>query len=155
MRDNIHVEIREPTQEDVGYLIANMRQADVDELMAMHGKVQSIVQLSFEKSRYKWSVYANGQFICLFGIGTQSLISDTGIIWMLGTDLIETYKGAFIRYSKAYIEAMLNVYPILTNHCDVRNTRTIRWLKFMGFKFDEPIVMGVQKLPFSRFELRK
>mgnify|MGYP003625007109 CR=1 FL=1 len=152
---NLKVEIRKPTQADVDNLIKNMRQADRNELMALHNEIGRIVQYSFERSEHKWSVYANGEFVCMFGVGYAALVSDTGIIWMLGTDLIEQYKGAFIRHSKRYIEAMLTIYPVLSNYCDVRNKRTIRWLKFMGFTFSEPTPRGVHNLPFVKFELKR
>lgn len=155
MRSNVKVEIRKPTQDDVDLLIKNMRQADKDELMALHNKIDEIVQYSFERSEHKWSVYANGEFVCMFGVSYAAMVSNTGVIWMLGTDLIERYKGAFIRHSKEYIQAILTIYPVVSNYCDVRNTRTIRWLKLMGFKFYEPIPRGVHKLPFVKFELKR
>jgi len=155
MRKNMVVELREPTAEDVDYLIANMRQPDIDELLAMTGDVDKTVRHSVKRSNHKWSVYANGQFVCIFGVGSPSLLSDTGVVWMLGTDLIERYKGAFIKYSRDYITAMLSVYPYLTNFVDARNTRTIRWLKFMGFTFLPAKPIGLKGLPFYQFELRR
>jgi len=149
------VELREPTSYDVEYLISNMRQPDIDELMALVGNVANVVKESVRLSNYKWSVYANNEFVCIFGIGSPTLLSDTGIVWMLGTDLLEKHKGSFIRHSREYIEAMLDVYPYLTNFVDARNKRTIRWLKFMGFTFKEAKILGKARLPFHQFEMRK
>jgi hypothetical protein len=150
----VYVEIRPPTQADVDCLIANIRADDKRELEASHGDYKQSIQLSFNKSKYKWAVYADGQFVCLFGMHPMGLLSDTALIWMLGTELIEKYKGAFIRHSRVYIQAMLNVSPVLTNWCDVRNTKTIRWLKLMGFAFFKAEPYGVKGYPFYRFELR-
>lgn len=155
MRKTLVVELREPTAEDVDYLIANMRQPDIDELLAISGSIEKTVRHSVARSNHKWSVYADGQFVCIFGISQPTLLSDGGVVWMLGTDLIERYKGAFIKHSRDYIEAMLSVYPYLTNFVDARNTRTIRWLKFMGFTFLPAKPLGVKMLPFYQFELRR
>lgn len=148
------VEIRQPTQADVNCLIANIRHGDRRELEASHGNYKEAIQLSFNKSKHKWAVYADGQFACLFGMHPLGLLSDTALIWMLGTDVIEKNKGAFIRHSRVYIQAMLNVSPVLMNWCDVRNTKTIRWLKLMGFTFFKAEPYGIKGYPFYRFELR-
>jgi hypothetical protein len=154
MRDSVKVEIRQPTQADVDLLIANIRHDDKQELDASFGDYKKAIQVAFNRSDHKWSVYANGDFVCIFGIHPMGLLSDNTIIWMLGTDLIEKHKGAFIRHSREYIQAMLNVHPMLTNYCDVRNTKTIRWLKFMGFTFFDAEPYGIKGYPFYRFELR-
>jgi hypothetical protein len=153
-KDSVKVEIRLPTQSDVDLLIANIRHDDKQELEASHGNYKQAIQLSFDKSKYKWAVYADGEFVCLFGMHPLGLLSDTALIWMLGTDLIERHKGAFIRHSREYIQTMLRVSPVLTNWCDVRNNKTIRWLKLMGFTFFKSEPYGVKGYPFYRFELR-
>jgi hypothetical protein len=153
-KDSVKVEIRLPTQSDVDLLIANIRHDDKQELQASHGNYKQAIQLSFDKSKYKWAVYADGEFVCLFGMHPLGLLSDTALIWMLGTDLIERHKGAFIRHSREYIQTMLRVSPVLTNWCDVRNNKTIRWLKLMGFTFFKSEPYGVKGYPFYRFELR-
>lgn len=153
-KDSVKVEIRQPTQSDVDLLIANIRHDDKQELEASHGDYQKAIQLSYNKSKYKWAIYADGEFVCLFGMHPLGLLSDTALIWMLGTDLIERNKGAFIRHSKEYIQTMLTVSPVLMNWCDVRNKKTIRWLKLMGFTFFKAEAYGVKGYPFYRFELR-
>lgn len=150
----MQVELRLPTQVDVDLLIANIRHDDKQELEASHGDYQKAIQLSYNKSKYKWAIYADGEFVCLFGMHPMGLLSDTAVIWMLGTDLIAKNKGAFIRHSQEYIKAMLSVSPVLTNWCDVRNKKTIRWLKLMGFTFFKSEPYGIKGYPFYRFELR-
>ncbi len=154
MKSTVKVEIRQPTQADVDALIANIRHDDRQELEASHGDYKKAVQMSFDKSKHKWSVYADGQFVCLFGMHQLGLLSDSAIIWMLGTVLIEKHKGAFIRHSREYIQAMLKVSPVLTNYCDIRSSKTVRWLKLMGFTFFDAEPYGVKGYPFYRFELR-
>jgi hypothetical protein len=153
-KDSVKVELRAPTQADVDLLIANIRHDDKQELEASHGDYQKAIQLSYDKSKYKWAIYAGGEFVCLFGMHPLGLLSDTALIWMLGTDLIEKNKGAFIRHSQEYIKAMLSASPVLTNWCDVRNKKTVRWLKLMGFTFFEAEPYGIKGYPFYRFELR-
>jgi len=42
----------------------------------------------------------------------------------------------------------------MENYVDVRNTVAIHWLKWMGFKMEEPQAWGVQGLDFHKFTMR-
>jgi hypothetical protein len=48
---------------------------------------------------------------------------------------------------------MLADYPVLRNYVDQRNTVSIRWLRWLGFRMGEPAVMGAARVPFVPFEM--
>jgi hypothetical protein len=74
---------------------------------------------------------------------------------MIGTTQLDKNVGAFIRHSKPYYSAVRSTYPYLVNYVDARNRKSIKWLKWLGFEFeDKPKPMGVAGLPFYKFELR-
>ncbi len=51
---------------------------------------------------------------------------------------------------------MLDLFPHLQNYVDARNEISIRWLKWLGFRFDpKPVPYGIWGLPFLRFQMEK
>jgi hypothetical protein len=139
---------------DAEELFKNLRPADRDELMAMSGEVYFSIKWSIMSSRYSWAFEVDGELACLLGIVEGSLISRFGIPWMLGTTVLDKNVGVLIRHSRKYYEEVKGKYPHLVNFVDARNTKSIRWLKWLGFEFGEARDMGVANVPFYRFELR-
>ena len=44
-------------------------------------------------------------------------------------------------------------FPFMFNYVDARHTDAIRWLKWLGFEFDEAAPYGPFDLPFYRFTM--
>lgn len=144
-----------PIQEgDAEALFNNLRPADCDELMAMSGEVYFSIKWSIMCSRFSWAFEVDGELACLLGIVEGSMISSFGIPWMLGTTVLDKNVGVLIRHSRKYYEEVKGKYAHLVNFVDARNTKSIRWLKWLGFEFGEKQLMGVANMPFYRFELR-
>ncbi|WP_455153310.1 hypothetical protein [Bradyrhizobium cenepequi] len=57
-----------------------------------------------------------------------------------------------MRHSVSWRDQLLERYPILRNFVDDRNTVSIRWLRWLGFKLHDPVVIGGHV--FRIFELR-
>lgn len=71
-------------------------------------------------------------------IGILSVISSgnrSGIIAMVGSDLLEQNQKAFLRGSKDVLAFLDKQYDLLYNICDARNTVHHKWLKWLGFTF--------------------
>lgn len=91
-----------------------------------------------------WVGEADGEVACIFGLIPPSLLSDRAYLWLLTTDLVEEHKFVFIRSSQIVVEAMLELYPIIVGHCEVKNKSAIRWLRWLGATFSEPVERGVR-----------
>jgi hypothetical protein len=50
---------------------------------------------------------------------------------------------------------MLSLFPVLENMVDARNTKSIKWLKRLGFTFGPPLPHPHSGLPFYPFEMRQ
>jgi hypothetical protein len=134
-------------------LAANMRQADIDEVWAA-GHVtplQSLLQ-SVEGSRDTFAGLADGKVVCMFGVGTTTLISDVAIPWLLGSADLPKHSIAFLRANKARIQEMKQNYKVMRNFVDARNHKAIRWLKWLGFDILPPQSFGADKMPFHPFQ---
>ena len=72
---------------------------------------------------------------------------------MLGTDLIKKKQKIFLKRSKPWLEDIKKDYNYLENYVDARNTLSIKWLKWLGFKVEDPIPYGVNGEPFHKFTM--
>lgn len=107
---------------------------------------------SYESSLYTWTIMSRDKPIGMFGLASISLLGDTGIPWLLGTDDMLKIRRQFIRESKSHVDFMLKVFPKLTNLVHVENLASIRWLKSVGFVLQDAIPAGPFAAMFYPFE---
>lgn len=141
---------------DIAHIAKNMRQADRDEVWAAfrHSPGDALA-CSLRVSPLAWTIQLEGEPIAMFGVGCQCALDDNGSPWLLGTDAIERVAIEFLRCSKHYIGLMLERFSVLENWADERNVRSIQWLKWCGFHFNETAPFGIDQLPFVRFLMEK
>ncbi|MNF12754.1 hypothetical protein D3C80_2143590 [compost metagenome] len=58
---------------------------------------------------------------------------------------------AFLRISSGWPNQLLQRYSVLRNFVDARNTVSIRWLEWLGFRLLEPVDIGGHQ--FRLFEM--
>lgn len=138
--------------EHVAPLVCALRDADRREIWASgrHTPYEALTD-GLRRSSLCWSGLVDGAPVCLFGVAPLTLLSGTGVPWMLGTDAIETHARAFLRRNRAMVAMMKAPYRRLENAVDARNTLSIRWLGWLGFTIDEPRPLGVDGEMFRRF----
>jgi hypothetical protein len=147
------------TPAHVEAMIPNARQADIDEVRASSGlEFGAALRKSFVWSTSCWAGLVDEgdgpQVACIFGVAPINLLARKGSPWMLGTPLIERHALPFLRRNRWGISTMLAMYNHLENYVDVRNTAAIAWLRWLGFRFDDPAPHGVEGRAFMRFEMR-
>ena len=94
--------------------------------------------------------------VLLFGVAPLSLMSDTGVPWMLATRDWDAFMDAglnliFARRCRACLAEMGRDFARLENRVHAANRRAARWLAWMGFRLDPPAPWGVRKEMFMRF----
>jgi hypothetical protein len=135
-------------------LVAHMRQADIDECLAMGmTDIRAAVAESVEASVISWTATVDGRVACIFGVTPVTVLGSEGIPWMVGTPLISKHARAFIRMSPLYIAQMLRAYPHLANYVHSRNRQAVAWLKRMGFTIREAVEASTGEM-FHPFEMR-
>jgi hypothetical protein len=153
------VETRWPTAQDVADLVRDLRDADRAELVATIGEDVDAVgamQYVVEHSSHAWSIVVNGRLSMIGGLFPMSnlLCDDAAQPWMMATKTMERMPGTLMRVGLRYLQVMRGCYPRLSNHVDARNTRSIRWLKRIGFTVhDHTVPFGPYGLPFHPFEM--
>ena len=138
------------------WLANNMSQADRDEVAAAVGMgPYRALKDSLERSVAAWTGMLGDEPICMFGVTPLDILGGVGSPWLLGTDKIRECPITFLRLNRKYVPQMLGMFPMLVNYVDARHEVSIRWLKWLGFKFDpEPVPYGIWNMPFFRFEMR-
>lgn len=142
-------------QAHVAPMLPIIRQADIDELWAANRvSPEYALRRGIDCSTSSWTGLVDGRPVCIFGVVSASMLSSTGVPWMIGTSEIDHHAKAFLRRNKAYVDRMSELYNYLVNHVDARNRRAIAWLKWLGFTIHDAQPHGPDGLPFHRFDMR-
>jgi len=141
-----------PTDELVRSIADNMRQSDIDEVMAASGTnpYDTIIN-SFAVSESSVVVTHNGQPLFVYGFSKPNILSSSAIIWMLGVNDAYKYGKELMYYTPKVFDEMFLKCDLLYNYVHIKNTVSIAWLKRLGFTFDEPITYGVANEKFHKF----
>lgn len=142
--------------EDVAVVAENMRDIDRKELYLAGGwEPLEAMQQSFNASVHCRCIEADGVPVAVFGVRRPFILSPKGLIWLLGTKDFVKIKKSFVKSSKKYIDECFDYASSLENYVWIENKLSIRWLKWCGFKFDEPKPYGLKKELFLHFYKEK
>lgn len=86
-----------------------------------------------------WVGFVDDKPICIYGLTPPTLCSDSGYLWLHTTKEFTNHVFIFVRHSQIVIEQMLAMYPKIVGHAEVGADKSIRWLKWLGAEFDEPV----------------
>lgn len=150
------VQVVEATAEHAAALLPRVRQADIDEFAAMSGKTPAqVLAVGLRSSALCYAGLVDDQVVTIFGVAPRSIITGSGVPWLVSSDLVEQYQTTFLRRGRPLLHAFLEQYPVLENYVDARNTAAICWLRWMGFTIHEAAPIGRAGLPFHRFDMRR
>ncbi len=124
-------------------IIGNLRERD-RHIFDTYENPEFIIQQELLKSNSCFSGFINGEIVCMWGIHVSTLLNDEAYIWMLTTKAIEDNIFTFIRQSKKLLNNILAECSLVRGYVVADNTRSIRWLKWLGFKFnsiDDPNIL--------------
>lgn len=152
----VELDFNMTTDDDIKFVADNMRDFDVAEVLAAGSESvhQSLVD-SVELSKTAVAVSHDGVTILIFGLVKPSLISKSGVIWMLGANQSLNYKRELMVYTRRVIKEMLNECDELYNYVHDENKVSIKWLKALGFTMGEPEPYGPYDALFRRFYMKK
>lgn len=129
-------EVRDAREEDIAAILADIRPADVDEMAALGTTPERALRGGMAVSDWTMTGVVDGVPVCMFGVAPQSVLSGIGRPWMLAATGLEAAQVPFLRASRPVVRAMRASYPRLINLVDARNAVAMRWLRWLGFRFD-------------------
>ena len=117
------------------------------EYLAMMSQVQQeTMRRSMANSTRVQVYFDEDKVLCFWGLIPPTLLSDRAYLWLYTTEHMHEHIFSLVRHSQRAVEEMLKDYPIIVGHGVVGNSKSIRWLRWLGAKFGDP--QG-QLLPFE------
>ena len=146
--------IKKIRKEDIDFVIENIRDADKRELEAASGlNYKTCLDRIYSMNDNAWTGFADNEIVAIFGVQMASYITGNGIPWMISTKAIEKNAILFIRHCKPVFKIMVKDCKTLINFVDDRNDLAKMWLRWLGFKLEDPIPYGAKQLPFRLFKM--
>jgi hypothetical protein len=151
------LEIRPATAEDAAHVARFMRAADVAEARGLSnmGPFQATCAALYTSERSQCATL-HGDPILLFGCANLSILGRYGSPWLLGTDRVEEVQRAMLEVTRQWVDGWRRRYDLLENVADGRNTKSLGWLRRLGFKLDPPVTLpnGVPAVRFTAERLK-
>lgn len=149
------IAIRPALWADIGPITADLREADRRECLAQTLlEPEDAIAMVMRAAVRAWTGTVNGVPACLFGVSRGALVgADVGTPWLVGTPLIEQYERSFLRRNRDMVREMSTLFPRLENYVDIRNQKSVRWLRWLGFTIHEAEPHGPLGRRFHRFTL--
>lgn len=150
------VTVRDSMKKDILPMAINLRRGDIDEIWASHHlEPLEALMKSFECSQTCLTACIKEEPFSMFGCTPENFLSSKGLIWMLATDRIWDARLQFYKYSRHFVDILLEDYPILYNYVDARNLKSVIWLKKIGAEIKPAQSHGAEGLPFHYFSFSK
>ncbi len=147
-------EIVATTEKHVEELSHSMSPEDIAECWsAQHLLPKLALELSMSYTSSPKTGLVNNQVMAIWGVGKLTQLSEIGIPWMLTSELVEKNYREFLRHSKHLLKELKQETLVFDNVVDARNTRAIRWLRWLGFTIHDPLPYGPDNMPFHRFTM--
>ena len=146
-----------PTTALVHRIADNMRGEDAAEVWAAshHTPLESLLASWAASEFCTVALSAEGEPLVMFGLVRRDLVSDRGVIWMLGADTSRAHKKEFLLQTPKVISQMLLVCRRLHNMVHSKNRASLRWLRWLGFTILPPRPHGPDGELFHEFYIER
>lgn len=128
------------TEAHAAELVGRMRAEEASDIEASFGLPPlKVAVLSIQASEAAWAVTLDGDVAALMGVSRASREDDGAhVLWAHTSDVTTRHPKAFLRASRAILDALLVHYPHLVNTVDARRTTALRWARWLGFSVKPP-----------------
>ena len=103
------------------------------------------MEYCFDMSTSIWVGLIDEQLACIWGLIPPTLMSNQAYLWLYTTDVIKEHQFVLVRHSQLVMEEILKRYKSVCGHVVMGkgDSKSVRWLKWLGAKFGEPSERGV------------
>lgn len=147
------VTFRKAVEADISILAPNIREHDRHEIYCSHGVTPlEALTISFSNSAECYSIEDhNKKVVGMFGVTKHT--GTEAVPWLLATESLQKKENhrSFIAQAKDWITGIKSRYEHLSNRVHAENKVSIRWLRSLGFSFDEEAIWGYRPTRFIRF----
>jgi hypothetical protein len=146
--------IHPATEDDVRFIAANMRQADIEEAGALGLSPLDALMLSHHHAIKSYTLISpDGEPIAITGVSPSSMGDVWGAIWLLGTGGIEKFPKTFLRNSIPVLDLLYEETgrTVFHNFAYAENDLHLKWLRWLGFKFIRTVNLPPHDKDFVEF----
>ena len=135
------VEFHDFEEPDALFMSQRIRPMDEFEFRVMSGDLEPyecLMHLHARSIRAR-AAYVDGALVAIYGVIPITRLSTTGTPWLCATDSIDdpAVRREFIKHTGPELQWIADGFERLWNLVSAENHIAIRWLKWMGFIFDE------------------
>lgn len=149
--------VRESVVEDIGFLAPRLRDADVREIKDVSGKTPlASLAHGYAVSDPCFTLLhpkTNEPFAML---GVVRETDGLGLIWMHCTNDLPSFS--FLKHAKRVLYNIIGgksyAYEYVGNYVDARNITHVKWLKWMGARFQDWERIGEKQIPAYPFLIK-
>jgi hypothetical protein len=147
------VEIRPALEEDAATIMQELREIDREsiELLGVSGK--PALEQEIVRANRAFTGLVDGKIAVVWGVTSPSLLSNTGFAWMVTSKHADSVPFIFARHSKLELDRLLVDIPVILGNCFAANTRSLKWLRWLGA--DIAGLKVLKGIPLYPFEFRR
>ncbi len=128
---------------DILFILDNLREEDAEELKALWGKNWRNISFSNIKKSQVNILYGKNEInsivpIAMGGFQIINLSPSVACVWLISSKYINLNKKLLMKNLKEQINQASKKYNIMYNYIYKSNLSAKKWLKELGFSFDNP-----------------
>lgn len=129
---------RKAASEDVeALLLAGLAGDNVREIHLVSGlRPEDAIRQSFQVADICVASYVGDDIVALWGVRRKSRISPEAYVWLVASKNIEQHRFLFAKESRRILDEICKDFTRVENFVDCGNESIIRWLRWLGFRFD-------------------
>ena len=124
------------TAADAAMLAPNLRESDLFELAAHDGREPLLaLTQSIEQAKFALALRASeGETVSLLGVNWIRANPRAGSIWFVSDERLDQFGLVFLEHVKLAFDDLVAGHDVVSNWIHEPNTKTVRWLTWMGFE---------------------
>jgi len=133
---------------DVAYISTRLRVQDMEEVPKGVSAYEALD--AGRRDGISFTIFYNDLPIALFGSVESHGFSN---IWMVGTNCVSKIRRELLTHGKKFAMKLIGNFPYGANYVWTGNHQSMRWLKFIGAEFGEPVIIDSKEfLPFKIYK---
>jgi hypothetical protein len=131
-----------------------LRAGDLREIHALGETQESAFTKVLGASLWAETYMVDGEPAVIRGVIPLSLLSKTANAWLMSGEPIEAHRKSFMALTREGVERLRKEWSVLVSFVDADYTRSIAWLKWLGFALEEAQPLGPKGALFHKATLR-
>lgn len=137
--DNYVIEKVVNAEETAKLLLANIRDADLTEMLDLKQDPYPAIVTSITESVECYQYSKNNKLGCVFGVCNSA---NGYVIWMIATKVMDDNSKDLVKLGMDFIRHTVEKYKCLHNVISTKNIKAIRYIKRAGARLSGPFIMN-------------